>query len=114
MIAPMPAATRAFASASSAAGRSRSANTFPVLGSISRFFFDAFCRALLMIFLRQLESRLHQFDVALRGFGSSLRLLLKCVQRVERASELHRVDGPVRASVEDLYDLQDPSSAVAL
>src|SRR5262245_47438289 len=104
----------AFASVRSGFGSPRSAKTFPLPASTPADRLVVLFFRLLFLFepfrivsFCLLQPALHLFDLFGRGFDSTLRLLLECVEDIDDAGKLHRVHRAVGVPVIVLNHFQN-------
>src|SRR5579864_7042813 len=112
----MRIARSAFARRSSGFGRPISANTFPLLSSMSIVLaMSNGCflplQPCLVFFFCSFEPQSNQVDFGLRRLDSRLRFFLEYVQNVQAASESDRVDSSVCVAVKIIDNLKNSRSA---
>src|SRR5436309_3011894 len=93
----MRMARSAFASSSSEFGKPKSAKTFPLLGSTSGLFFAFFLPSnpFRILFLRELQPFLDEFDFVLRRLDTLLGFLLEGMEHEDCLRKADRIDSSV-------------------
>src|SRR6266496_1969676 len=103
----MATASRTLVRFSSAAGRPRSANTFPELATRLLLFFAI---PPLVILLSQLQPIPNEFRVGLCRFDTLWGLFLEGVQHIDRTLKSHCINRPVCVASKILNDFQHSRS----